>query len=95
MKKLIIILMMFFAFITLKAQSTVDTAQCKYAEIINLHGMPNVVITWAEGVQTTLLKQKTMLDALNFMSLKGWEFVSSYDTRFSQDILHHWIIRRK
>ena len=37
----------------------------------------------------------SMIDALNFMSLKGWEFVQAYVTIDGKDNITHWLLKKK
>ncbi|MBD3750553.1 MAG: hypothetical protein IE931_13775 [Sphingobacteriales bacterium] len=37
----------------------------------------------------------SMIDALNFMSLKGWEFVQAYVTLDGKDSITHWLLKKK
>lgn len=37
----------------------------------------------------------SMIDALNYMSEKGWEFVQAYVTVDDKDSTTHWLLRKK
>ncbi|TKB97903.1 hypothetical protein [Pedobacter cryophilus] len=37
----------------------------------------------------------SMVDALNFMSEKGWEFVQAYVTIYDKDSTTHWLLKKK
>lgn len=37
----------------------------------------------------------SMIDALNFMSAKGWEFVQAYVTIDGKDSSTHWLLKKK
>ena len=37
----------------------------------------------------------SMVDALNFMSEKGWEFVQAYVTVEEKDSTTHWLLKKK
>lgn len=37
----------------------------------------------------------SMIDALNFMSIKGWEFVQAYVTMDGKDSITHWLLKKK
>ena len=36
----------------------------------------------------------SMIDALNFMSLKGWQFVQAYVTQDGKDNTTHWLLKK-
>lgn len=37
----------------------------------------------------------SMIDTLNFMSAKGWEFVQAYVTIDGKDSITHWLLKKK
>lgn len=37
----------------------------------------------------------SMVDALNYMNSKGWEFVDAYAVTIGQQNVYHWLLKRK
>lgn len=37
----------------------------------------------------------SMVDALNFMSQKGWEFIQAYTVTMGSSDVYHWLLRKK
>lgn len=91
MKKLIFVM---FSFITLNSFCQHYT----YAEIRGIQKIKidNLTILINYGQKLDSITQfKNMVEALNFMSGKGWEFVQAYSVPNMGIILYIYIIRKK
>jgi len=41
------------------------------------------------------IKFNSMVDALNYMGTKGWEFVQAYNVLKSNQDVYHWLLKRE
>ncbi len=99
MKKLIFALLLIFTGTSLYSQ--VDTTFVKYCEII---GYPvfaakynfNVYIDSGQVLKKdSMMQLNNMVEALNMMDKKGWEFVQAYSINQYKSESIHFILRRK
>ena len=57
---------------------------------------------WRGGVDNTLVDEKgkpikfnSMIDALNFMTRYGWEFVNAYVITVGNQHVYHWLLKKE
>ena len=110
MKYALILLLLFLLFIDLNSQDTIIVPNYVYSEIVGtqkfLSTKVNVEIYY--GQESSFFTDKrirdevtgevksfnSMIDALNFMALKGWEFVHAYVVIRNDINYYHWLLKR-
>jgi len=99
MKKILFALLLLFVKISLYAQ--VDTSFVKYCEII---GYPvfaasynyNVYIDSGQVIKKdNMIQLNSMIEALNMMDKKGWDFVQAYSISQYKSESIHFILRKR
>ena len=92
------------------SQDTLKIKKYVYCEIVGtskfLSTKVNVVVDYGEAhsffqdrriidEQTgEVAKFNSMVDALNYMGDKGWEFVQAYDIGSGGSFVYHWLLKK-
>jgi hypothetical protein len=88
-----------------------DTTKYMYAELVGTSRLfstkVTVVIDYGEEkgffedtrvrdeVTGKVAKFNSMVDALNYMGAKGWEFVQAYVVTIGNQNVYHWLLKKK
>jgi len=109
MKKMILVAFALCCLNQLSAQ-TADTTKFVYCEIVGtqklLSTKLNIVVDYGE--QRSMFKQNwvrdsegkiqtffSMVDALNYMGVNGWEFSQAYVVTANNQNVYHYLMKRK
>lgn len=111
MKQLFIALFLVCSVFVSFSKNPSDTAKYTYAELVGTGRLfstkVTVVVDYGEEkgffedtrvrdeVTGKVAKFNSMVDALNYMGAKGWEFVQAYVVTVSSQNVYHWLLKKK
>jgi hypothetical protein len=103
--KILLMLLLAVTTVNLSAQETTDTYCMILGTKMALKNKVKVQIDFGEGIsqwkpRESMLKDEkgialkfdSMIDALNYMSKKGWYFVNAYSVSTGNSNVLHWIM---
>lgn len=108
MKKVFFLMMMLIASISVSAQNLVEGKHVTYVELLGYESMLStkvkVMVDMGQNQNKTNYKLRdendkpikfnSMVDALNYMTKRGWEYVNSFPVTHSNQNVYHYLLKK-
>ena len=111
MKKILFTFLLSVSSILCFSQVKSDTTKYNYAEVVGTSRLCSTKVTVQidygeergffsdtrvrDEVTGKVAKFNSMVDALNYMGEKGWEFVQAYVVTMGNQSVYHWLVKKK